>query len=567
MDTTRASGEAGFSLIEIVIAVAIVATIVAAGVAVSLGARSFAVSTAAAEFDHLLDSARTIARETQGATLVFAPDAYGDGTEVRVLTSGPNGTLVATVMPVVRTRAAIEETTLGHAPFAFVVHASGSLGGRPGFRLGDSTASGEVGCPSAGSFHFVIHASGATAERTIPCRITLAATGPLVLAPWPPAVIAPLPTPCAGPCQPGTLPTPPSSSPTCPPNFTPVADGCVPVSPGGARYHVTASLGAATMPVGGSTTLTAQATLTNGAAVAPGTPSSIPVLVQQTTDPICSATPPGAQPSGAQFVLSAIAAGTCTVTIGADPSGVPGATADTTTLTITVTGPPSATPTPPSCDLIENGKCYHRIVGPTAQMFSKAVTPDTQCSSPTDPLTCTYVDSVGGVLLSPGFDIVPPMPPIDSTHELLFRIDGIAGATLGCLPYSMFQTIPAGDPIDWRSTTIGGPSNPPTGLGQPELYSTLNRFVQQSAPTNGYVETAYVWPLDTTAIGFFEAVARGRVGTAFTFTYSSADATSTTHTVWYPDFPGCDVAGDTLFAGHEYGFTGVQLQFEVFQAN
>ena len=71
MDERRASGDSGFTLIEIVIAVAIVATVVAAGVAVSLGARSFAVSTAAAEFDHLLDSARTIARETQGQILAL----------------------------------------------------------------------------------------------------------------------------------------------------------------------------------------------------------------------------------------------------------------------------------------------------------------------------------------------------------------------------------------------------------------------------------------------------------------------------------------------------------------
>ncbi len=566
MDDTRASGDHGFSLIEIVITVAIVAMAVAAGVAVSLGARSFAVSTAAAEFDHLLDSARTIARETQGATLVFAPDAYGDGTEVRVLTAGPNGTLVATTMPIVHTRAAIEEASLGTTPFAFVVHASGSLGGRPGYRLGDSTASGEVGCPAAGTFHFVIRAAGAAAERLIPCRINLAATGPLAIATWPPAVIAPPPTPCGGPCQPSTLPTPPSSSPTCPPNFTPSPGGCAPSpAPGAPRYHVTASSGSATMPVGGSTALTAQATLTNATAVAPGTPTSIPVLVQQTSDSVCTAAPPGPQPSGAQFVLNAIASGTCTATIGADPSGVPGATADTASLTVTVTAPPSATPSPPTCDLIANGKCYHRIVDRTSQAFYKAVTPDSQCTSPGDSTTCEYIDSIHEISLSQGYDIIPPEPPKDAAHELLFRIESIAGATSACLPYSAIQTMPFG-PINWGGTNIGGPAQPPMGLGEPDTFSTQNRVIQQSAPVSGYLESSYVWQEPTTLQGLYSAVALGKVGSIYTFTYSSPEASSITHTSWYPDFPGCDVAGDPNAPGQEYGIAGVNLQFEVFQA-
>ena len=93
MDRRTGTGERGFTLIEMVIVVAIVATTVAAGVGLSLASRSFAVSAAATEFDHLLDSARTIAREVQGVTLTFVPDAYGDGTEVRVLAGGPGGTL------------------------------------------------------------------------------------------------------------------------------------------------------------------------------------------------------------------------------------------------------------------------------------------------------------------------------------------------------------------------------------------------------------------------------------------------------------------------------------------
>jgi prepilin-type N-terminal cleavage/methylation domain-containing protein len=123
----RASAERdrGFTLIELVIAVGVIAMTAAAGIGISLASRSLAVSTAATEFDQFLDSARTMSRELQGATLVFAPDAYGDGTEVRLLASTPNGTLVATTLPDLHARAIIEETeSLGNPPYAFVVHAT-----------------------------------------------------------------------------------------------------------------------------------------------------------------------------------------------------------------------------------------------------------------------------------------------------------------------------------------------------------------------------------------------------------------------------------------------------------
>ena len=379
VDDTREAADRGFTLIEIAVAVAIVVTTVAAGIGIPLASRSFAVSAAAAEFDHLLDSARTIARETQGATLVFAPDAYGDGTEVRILAPGPNDTLVATTMPIMQTHAAIEEAqSLGKAPFALVVHASGALGGRPGYRLGNTTATGEIGCPASGAFHFVIHTAGTTADRFLPCRITLAATGPLALSTWPPATAAPAPTPCtAGACAQPVLPTPPSSNPSCPPTYTPTPGGCAtPTPPSGPRYHVSASLASATMSIGGSDdTIVATADLTNPNAVPAGTPLRLPVLIQRTTDTICTATPAGPQASGTTFTLKAISPGTCTVTIAADASGVPGATADIATFNVPIFGPaPSPTPTPLSCDFRGNGLCYHQIDS-GAQIFRKYVAP------------------------------------------------------------------------------------------------------------------------------------------------------------------------------------------------
>jgi prepilin-type N-terminal cleavage/methylation domain-containing protein len=560
----RASSERGFTLIELVITTAIIATIVAAGVAIALGSRSFAVSAAAAEFDHLLDSARTVARETEGATLVFAPDAFGDGTEIRVMAPGSDDSLTATALPVVHARAAIEEAALGKAPFAFVVHASGSLGGRPGYRLGDSTASGEVGCPAAGVFHFVIRAAGATAERVIPCRITLAATGPLAFATWPPASIAPLPTPCAGACQPGALPTPPASSPTCPPNFAAAAGGCTPITPNAPRYHVTASLASPTMTVGGTDSITAQATLSNPSAVPAGTPATIPVIVQVLTGPICSASPAGAQPSGSSFALSALSAGTCTVTINADVSAVLGATADTVTVSMSVSSAPGTTPSPASCDLVANGKCYHRIVDRTMQTFRKHVVPDDNCATVVDN-TCTYVDSIKDIFLEPGFGFQAPVPPIDPSHELLVRIDSVVTVYKGCLPFTSFATLAGGSQILWGGNSVGAPANAPDGLGEPSIFTTSNHVITDFA-NNGVYTLDRTWGQPTTLSGLFVALAFRRVGVPFSFTYHAADAAAGSYLQLHPDFPGCDAAADVNFPGVEYGDAAVSLLLEIFQA-
>ncbi len=288
-------------------------------------------------------------------------------------------TLAPTSFPIVHTRAAIEEQqSLGKTPFAFVVHVTGALGGRPGYRLGDSTASGEVGCPPSGSFHFVIHAAGASADRFIPCRVPLAATGPVALASWPPAPIAPAPTPCtSGPCAPAALPTPPSSTPTCPPNYVPAAGGCTPASPpsggSGPRYHVTATLASPTMTVGGpDDSFTARADLTNASAVAPGTPSSLPVQVQNSrrdmrSDTIWFAAVRINVHLTGPFIgdvhgdcrrrhLTRARLNRRQRNVSSDDHGIAQRNADASV----------------ACDLMSNGKCYHRIVDADRQHISQS---------------------------------------------------------------------------------------------------------------------------------------------------------------------------------------------------
>ena len=563
----RTSGdERGFTLIEVVVAVGIIATTLAAGVGLSLASRSFGVAAAATEFDHLVDSARTISHQVQGATIAFVPDAYGDGTEVRVYAGTTNGTPVATTLPPLYTHAVIEEVeSLGKPPFAFVLHVNGALGGHPDYRIGANTGSAEIGCPAKGAFHFVIHVNGGSADRFIPCRTTLAATGPATLTIWPAATMAPLPTPCAGSCTPPALPTAPSSSPSCPPNFTAIPGGCTPTPTptpnAGPRYHVSVAVASATMSIGGTDSFTAQATLTNAGSVPVGTPPSVPVTVQQSTGAICTVSPQGSQPSGTTFTLNGTSAGTCTVVMQADVSAVAGATTDSATVSVSVLASPTPTPTPAACDLVANGKCYNRIIARTAYQFSKFVIPNESCSG--DPPMCYYLDSIYDIALGDPYTLQPATLPTDSNRELLFRIDAIQNISTACLPYSAFGTIPADD-VRWGGTAIGGPVDPPLGYGEPSKYITINRV--SFGPTGGNPTEPTVWPAQTTALEMYEAVATRQIGDVQSFSYSSANISSTDLIGGFPDFPGCDVAGGVAGPSNQYGIVKVELVFEIFQA-
>jgi prepilin-type N-terminal cleavage/methylation domain-containing protein len=248
----------GFTLIEVLIAVAVVAMVAVGAVGATMGARSLAVSTTAAHFDALLDAARTTAREFDGGvTLVFEPDAYGDGFTARVYGRRPStGPLLATDVPILDGRVTLTETELlGTPAFALALHANGKVGGIRGDVLAGA-AGAENACPAAGMYTLVFTYGGASAQRTIPCTITLASTGPVAYVNPPPASPLPPPTPNAciatgcistpppeptvvTTCPPGYLATsqttcalitpPPTSGPiaTCPPGYTGTYPNCV----------------------------------------------------------------------------------------------------------------------------------------------------------------------------------------------------------------------------------------------------------------------------------------------------------------------------------------------------
>ena len=507
-----------------------------------------------------------MSRDLEGATLVFTPDAYGDGTEVRLFAGNPSGTLTPTTLPDLHARAIIEESTsLGKPPFAFVLHVNGALGGRPGFEVGQNLGT-EVGCPASGAFHFLIHTANSSADRYVPCRVTVIATGPVALQSWQPEPTAPPPTPCSGPgCSPVTLPSPPSSSPTCPPNYSPTGTGCTPTTPPstGAHYHVSISGASPSLNTGAAEPFTAQDGLTNAGSVAPGTPASVPVAVITTTPGICTVTPSGSQASGTTFSLTGLATGACTITAAADTTAVPNATADTAQITVTISTAPNPTPTSSGCDLTENGQCFHRIVQPTTLQFTKAVMPGTVCSSDD---TCSYTNSISAIILDPPFNLQPPVSPVDTAHELLFEIDEITQVTSECLPYVEFKAIEPPTPILWNGGSIGAPANAPTGIGQPSEFLTLNHvFPALPDGAADFSDLGQPWSQGTTLAELYDSLASERIGAPSAFLYASQSLSPGATIQWYPDFPGCDAAGDPEFESG-FGISGIQITFQVYQS-
>jgi len=108
--------ERGFSLIEVIVAVGVVALIALGGAGLTLSSRSLAVSSSALRFDALLDAARTTARAFEyGVTIAFVPDAFGDGFRAQLYENRPGtAPLLASTIPALEARVALRETeTLG----------------------------------------------------------------------------------------------------------------------------------------------------------------------------------------------------------------------------------------------------------------------------------------------------------------------------------------------------------------------------------------------------------------------------------------------------------------------
>ena len=85
-------------------------------------------------------------------------------------------------VPALEGRVAVTEIeTLGTPAFALALHTGGTIAGVRGNVL-TGAVTPETPCPAAGAYHFVLSYAGTHADRFIPCRTNLAATGPVTYA-------------------------------------------------------------------------------------------------------------------------------------------------------------------------------------------------------------------------------------------------------------------------------------------------------------------------------------------------------------------------------------------------
>jgi prepilin-type N-terminal cleavage/methylation domain-containing protein len=179
--------EAGFTLLELVVTVAIAVILIAAGGVWMLSMRPGALRGALNDFDANLAAAKAIAGTSgNGATLIFEPQSNGSpGYTLSVYSGRPtaSGAVTATNTMIANSAATISETHFGNPPFAIFLSSAGYPTGSANYpSLSDgtpnfTTITTEPPCPSGGIELTFTSPQGVTATRTLPCNVTIASAG------------------------------------------------------------------------------------------------------------------------------------------------------------------------------------------------------------------------------------------------------------------------------------------------------------------------------------------------------------------------------------------------------
>jgi prepilin-type N-terminal cleavage/methylation domain-containing protein len=251
-------GEAGFTLIEVIVVTAIVA--IAAGTLGTffLAGASPAVASAGRDVTAAFDEARRAAIADDAATVVFAPAAAGTGYSARIFRRFPGDPSFAPRNgPAYESTVTIAETSapLGAPGFAFAVDSSGTVTGFERFAAG-ATAFTSRPCPAGGAFTLQLAYERDVRVISIPCELPQnAATPPAFETPQPATRATPYAAQTCPATQTCTLAiiTPPPAAATCPPGYTSdanLAGVCDLAPPSPAPSSVTTPASPATCPPG-----------------------------------------------------------------------------------------------------------------------------------------------------------------------------------------------------------------------------------------------------------------------------------------------------------------------------
>jgi prepilin-type N-terminal cleavage/methylation domain-containing protein len=193
----RRRGEAGFTLIEMIVVTAIVVIVVGTIGTLFLAGASPAVASAGRDVGAAFDEARRTAIAFDAATVVFAPAQSGSGYRARVYARMPGDpAFAARNGPTYDSTVAISETAapLGAPGFAFAIDSHGTVTGFANFVAGQTNGTTHP-CPASGAF--ALRLVYATDVRTvmIPCQLPLSSSTPVAFETPPQAPSAmPLPT-------------------------------------------------------------------------------------------------------------------------------------------------------------------------------------------------------------------------------------------------------------------------------------------------------------------------------------------------------------------------------------
>ncbi len=177
--------EAGFTLLEMVVAIGIAVVLLVAGGFWMLSMRPAALRGALDDFDSNLAAAKALAASGgNGATLVFAPQTGGaPGFTLRVYAGRPNASNAVTAT---NTMAAISATSVsevhfGKPPFAIFLNSAGYPTGTDNYPSLDAQGNPAFNviaqqppCPSGGIVLTFTSPQGVTATRTLPCNTDVA---------------------------------------------------------------------------------------------------------------------------------------------------------------------------------------------------------------------------------------------------------------------------------------------------------------------------------------------------------------------------------------------------------